>query len=79
MAEQLLKPLKLGNVTLNHRVIMAPCTTYRATDGHIPGPRTKTYYAQRASVMRTLIITEATYVSDAAAGEPNVPGLWNAE
>ena len=79
MAEQLLNPLKMGNITLSHRVMMAPCTRYRATDNHIPGPYAKTYYAQRASVPGTLIITEATYVSETAAGPPNVPGLWNEE
>jgi NADPH2 dehydrogenase len=42
-------------------------------------PFVKDYYAQRASVPGTLLITEATFISPRASGYPNVPGIWNAE
>ncbi|KAG6817121.1 hypothetical protein H0H87_012642, partial [Tephrocybe sp. NHM501043] len=39
----------------------------------------KDYYAQRASVPGTLLITEATFVDRRAGGYTNVPGIWNDE
>ncbi len=35
------------------------------------------YYAQRASIPGTLLITEATYISAKGAGADNIPGIWN--
>lgn len=34
------------------------------------------YYSQRASFPGTLLITEATYISPASGGVPNVPGIY---
>lgn len=42
----------------------------------IPRPVSE-YYEQRASVPGTLLISEATVVSKAAACVPNVPGIWS--
>jgi NADPH2 dehydrogenase len=50
-----------------------------AADSHVQLPFVKDYYAQRASVPGTLLITEATFISPRASGYPNVPGIWNAE
>jgi len=36
-----------------------------------------TYYAQRASIPGTLLISEATFVSPQAGGFDYVPGLWD--
>jgi NADPH2 dehydrogenase len=36
----------------------------------------KEYYAQRASVPGTLVIAEATYISEKAIGEAHTSGLW---
>lgn len=79
MGDRLFKPLQLGRVTLDHRMVMAPLTRYRASDDHIPGHYAAQYYAQRASVPGTLIITEATFISPQAGGYKNVPGIWNDE
>ncbi|KAI1105703.1 NADH:flavin oxidoreductase/NADH oxidase family protein [Jackrogersella minutella] len=80
MAEsRLFKPLKVGNVTLQHRVVMAPLTRFRADSNHVPLPFVKEYYEQRASVPGTLLITEATFISREAGGYPNVPGIWSKE
>ena len=37
------------------------------------------FYKQRASVPGTLLITEATFVSPQASGQPHAPGIWNEE
>lgn len=70
----LLSPATLGHLALRNRVVMAPMTRNRATPGTLePAQSTATYYAQRASA--GLIITEATQVSDGAAGYPLTPGI----
>ncbi|EEH20765.1 hypothetical protein PABG_02996 [Paracoccidioides brasiliensis Pb03] len=70
-------PIRVGNLTLAHRVVLAPLTRYRADDDHIPLPFVKDYYAQRACVPGTLLITEATFISPRAGGFNNVPGIYN--
>jgi 2,4-dienoyl-CoA reductase-like NADH-dependent reductase (Old Yellow Enzyme family) len=72
-------PLQLGKCALKHRVILSPMTRFRADTGAIPSPLMKEYYTQRASVPGTLIITEATAISEDARGFDKVPGIWNQE
>ena len=72
-------PLRIGSITLKHRLIMAPLTRFRADDDHVPLPFVIDYYSQRASVPGTLIITEGTFISPRAAGYFNVPGIWNSD
>jgi len=74
---KLFQPLQVGNATLQHRLVMAPLTRFRADDNHVHTAIAKEYYAQRASVPGTLLITEATFISPRASGYPNVPGIWN--
>lgn len=76
---RLFKPLKLGNVTLSNRIAMAPLTRYRADDAHVPLPLVPEYYAQRASVPGTLLITEATFIAHENGGYANVPGIYSRE
>lgn len=76
-ADRLFKPLRLGNVDLKHRMVMAPLTRFRADGEHVPGPHAREYYSQRASVPGTFIITEATFISARAGGYNNVPGIWS--
>ncbi|KAI1134837.1 NADH:flavin oxidoreductase/NADH oxidase family protein [Hypoxylon sp. FL0543] len=78
-SSRLFQPLKVGNATLQHRLVMAPLTRFRADSDHVPLPFVKDYYAQRGSVPGTLLITEATYISRDAGGYPNVPGIWSKE
>ncbi|KAI0158454.1 hypothetical protein BJ166DRAFT_527565 [Pestalotiopsis sp. NC0098] len=73
---KLFEPLKIGNTTRQHRVVMAPLTRYRASQHHLPLPIMKEYYGHRASTLSTLLITEATFISQRAAGDANVPGIW---
>lgn len=74
---RLFEPLKIGNVELQNRIVMAPLTRYRASDVHVVLPIVKTYYAQRASVPGTLLISEATFISARAGGMDNIPGIYN--
>lgn len=74
---KLFTPLRVGRMELSNRIAMAPMTRFRADDNHIPLPFVKHYYAQRASVPGTLLITEATFISARAGGYPNVPGIYN--
>lgn len=75
--ERLFLPLKLGNIELSHRIVMAPLTRFRADDHHVPIADVKEYYAQRASTPGTLLVTEATLISPRAGGMANVPGIWS--
>lgn len=79
MSSKLFTPLQLGNLTLQHRLVMAPLTRFRADDNHVQLPFVKEYYTQRSCVPGTLIITEATFISPRAGGYPNVPGLYTPE
>lgn len=76
---RLFSPMRIGQCQLQHRIVMAPLTRFRASDSHIPLPFVKDYYAQRASAPGTLLITEATFISPRASGYPNVPGIWNSD
>ncbi|KAL4252357.1 Aldolase-type TIM barrel [Abortiporus biennis] len=72
---KLFQPIKVGDVELKHRVVLAPLTRFRADSKHVPSDLQAEYYAQRASTPGTLLITEATYITERAGGYPNVPAL----
>lgn len=76
--QPLLKPIKLHDLELKNRVIMAPMTRSRATDaGNVPNDIMATYYRQRASA--GLIISEGSQISKQAVGYINTPGIYSAE
>ncbi|KAF7556276.1 hypothetical protein G7Z17_g1557 [Cylindrodendrum hubeiense] len=72
---KLFKPLKVGNFTLQHRIVFPPLTRNRNDNDHTPIPIMEKYYADRASTPGTLVISEATSVSHAEEGQRNVPGF----
>ncbi|KAI0355742.1 NADH:flavin oxidoreductase/NADH oxidase [Trametes cingulata] len=74
---KLFQPIQVGDITLGHRVVLAPLTRLRADSAHVHTDLGVEYYKQRASVPGTLLITEATYIKGQAGGMPNVPGIWN--
>lgn len=76
---KLFQPTKVGTSILSHRVVLAPLTRFRADKAHVHGDLAVEYYAQRASVPGTLLITEATFIAAKAGGYDNVPGIWNDE
>lgn len=67
----------VGKHVLSHRLVLAPLTRFRADAQHVPSVHAATYYAQRAAVPGTLLITEGTFPSAAAGGLKFVPGIWN--
>ncbi|KIQ06552.1 MULTISPECIES: alkene reductase [Pseudomonas] len=71
----LFDPIKIGDLELANRIIMAPLTRCRADEGRVPNALMAEYYVQRASA--GLIISEATSVTPMGVGYPNTPGIWS--
>jgi NADPH2 dehydrogenase len=79
-ASKLFQPIRVGTVTLKHRVVMAPLTRFRANSKHTHTNLAVQHYAERGSVPGTLIISEATCIAPKAAGAGlNSPGIWSEE
>ena len=73
----LFDPLKIGDLTLPNRIIMAPLTRQRAGDIRVPNALMARYYAERASA--GLILSEATAVIPQGVGYAATPGIWSQE
>lgn len=70
--------IKMGDLELPNRIIMAPLTRMRSKQpGNIPHQLNAEYYGQRAGA--GLIISEATQVSQQGQGYPATPGIHSAE
>jgi N-ethylmaleimide reductase len=69
--------LRIGDLELKNRIIMAPMTRSRANEAGVQPRYAIDYYVQRASA--GLIITEATNVSAMAKGYIRTPGIYTAE
>jgi N-ethylmaleimide reductase len=67
---------KLGPLTLQNHLVMAPLTRSRAT-GNVPNDLMARYYAQRAGV--GLIVTEGTSPSPNGLGYARIPGIFSQE
>jgi N-ethylmaleimide reductase len=72
----LFDPIRIGDITLANRVVMAPLTRNRAGPGQVPTATMAEYYMQRATA--GLIVTEATQVSPQGQGYLDTPGIHNA-
>ena len=73
----LFDPLKVGDLLLPNRVLMAPLTRSRAGASRTPNALMAKYYAQRASA--GLILSEATVVTPMGIGYADTPGIWSPE
>ncbi|NDV62405.1 alkene reductase [Puniceicoccales bacterium CK1056] len=73
----LMTPVKVGDLELPNRFIMAPLTRCRASEGRVPNKLMAEYYAQRSSA--GLILSEATAVTPMGVGYPDTPGIWSEE
>ena len=73
----LFDPIRLGDLDLPNRVIMAPLTRLRAGPTAIPNAMMAEYYRQRATA--GLIISEGVPVSPQGVGYAGVPGIWSKE
>src|SRR5690348_5253096 len=71
----LFDPIRLGDLDLPNRVIMAPLTRMRADRAtRAPTPLMAEQYVQRASA--GLILAEATSVDAMGVGYEGTPGIW---
>jgi N-ethylmaleimide reductase len=73
----LFDPVRLGDIALANRIVMAPLTRNRAGKGRVPTASMATYYAQRASA--GLIVTEATQIHPLGQGYLDTPGIYSPE
>ena len=73
----LFDPIRVGDLKLPNRIIMAPLTRSRAGTRRIANGLMAEYYAQRASA--GLILSEATVVSPMGIGYAGTPGIWSPE
>ena len=69
--------IKIGDIALANRIVMAPMTRNRAIAGLKPGPMTIEYYRQRATA--GLIVSEASQISAMAQGYLDTPGIHTPE
>ena len=76
-SSKLFQPIKVGDLNLKHRVVLAPLTRNRANAKHVHGDLAVEYYRQRANEPGTLLVTEATFIAGKAGGYEHVPGLEN--
>lgn len=75
---KLFDPIRVGDLELPNRVIMAPLTRSRAVGGgRVPNALMAQYYVQRASA--GLILSEATAVTPQGVGYADTPGIWSDE
>ncbi|TFK62435.1 FMN-linked oxidoreductase [Pluteus cervinus] len=78
---KLFQSIKVGDITLQHRLVLAPLTrTRNHRISQVPlVDLVKPYYEQRASTPGTLLIGEATFIARKTAGFANAPGIYNQE
>lgn len=69
--------VKIGNLNLKNRIVMAPLTRSRAGSERVPNDLMKDYYLQRSGA--GLILTEATAISPMGVGYADTPGIWSEE
>ncbi|KAH7868847.1 FMN-linked oxidoreductase [Lentinula edodes] len=73
----LFNPIQIGPYLLQHRVVLAPLTRMRCTKDNVPQEVMVEYYGQRASTWGTLLVSEATFISQKAGLYSHAPGIWN--
>ena len=74
----LFDPIRLGDIDLANRVVMAPLTRNRSPDG-VPNALMAAYYGQRADPQTGagLLISEAAQISPQGQGYGDTPGVYN--
>ena len=73
----LFTPIQIGALQLPNRIIMAPLTRCRSSEGRVPNALMAQYYTQRSNA--GMILSEATSVTTMGVGYPNTPGIWSDE
>src|ERR1700747_1773370 len=76
--QPLFTPVRMGDLDLPNRIVMAPLTRMRAGPiDLVPTALQAAYYAPRASAAR--IVPKATAISPDGFGWADTPGLWSVE
>lgn len=75
MTDPLFEPLQAGALTFSNRIVMAPLTRCRASEGRVPNELMAEYYEQRSGF--GMILSEATSVDAMGVGYPDTPGIWS--
>src|SRR5467141_838563 len=76
---KLFTPVRIGPITLKHRVVMPALSRLRAQwPSGVPSALMLEYYAQRASD-GGLILTEATAIAPCGRGYKGAPGIYTDE
>jgi N-ethylmaleimide reductase len=75
MTKSLYSSAKIGPYSVSHRVVFAPCTRLRSSEGDLPNDLMAEYYGQRAST-GGLLIAEAAPVSRQGYGWVGSPGIY---
>ncbi|KAI8367879.1 hypothetical protein EDC96DRAFT_564597 [Choanephora cucurbitarum] len=78
MTKKAFSPIQVGRHQLQHRIVLAPLTRFRATLSEVPTQLQVDYYTQRTSP-GGLLITEATYISPTAGGYRQAPGIYSSD
>lgn len=75
----LFDPIRIGDIDLANRIVMAPLTRNRASPGRLPNALMCDYYRQRANPATGagLIITEASQISPEGQGYLDTPGIYS--
>lgn len=73
----LFDPVRIGDIDLSNRIVMAPLTRNRAAPGQVASRLAVEYYRQRASA--GLIVTEGSQICPEGQGYVDTPGIHNAE
>lgn len=73
-------PVRIGDLALANRLVMAPLTRDRAGPGRVPHALNALYYGQRADARSGagLIISEGTQVGPLGQGYLDTPGIYDA-
>lgn len=66
-------PLQAGALRFRNRIVMAPLTRCRASEGRVPNELMAEYYGQRSGF--GMILTEATPLDAMGVDYPNTPGI----
>ncbi|CAO3601451.1 unnamed protein product [Absidia cylindrospora] len=73
----LFSPIKVGQHALNHRVVHAPLTRFRADPKTgVPSEDAALYHQQRTTE-GGLLIAEATWISPSSGDYPGAPGIYS--
>ncbi|KAK9452848.1 hypothetical protein V1511DRAFT_506565 [Dipodascopsis uninucleata] len=80
MTDALFTPIKVGNIEVSNRIVLAPLTRLRNQDDYTPTRDLLVpYYSERAEYPGSLLIAEGTIVDSELTGYDNAPGIFTAK